>query len=244
MVACSVQEFAAPHRLHLTAAGAGKRRAICRFFSLSWVCCLARIGGRWADPLGGRGLASKGGVVMTETGRVTSDMLWRATLIAVLIDAPLLILIARWVSTELFRKLKWYLVGAATIIYTALWGTYGSVYYWESVYKAIFPTWMRWLLPVVYGLLYGVLALVFWRASLLTTRWQVVLFCLLGGLVSLVGHGIGISRGLLRVPLLAEANAVSALVFGVFEFIFYWCAIVGLSVVSRWLGLRLRQTDE
>jgi hypothetical protein len=60
--------------------------------------------------------------------------------------------------------------------------------------------------------------------------------------VSLVGHGIGISRGLLRVPLLAEASAASALVFGVFEFIFYWCAIVVLSVAGRWLGLRLRRT--
>jgi hypothetical protein len=40
--------------------------------------------------------------------------------------------------------------------------------------------------------------------------------------------------------LLAEASAVSALVFGVFEFIFYWCAIIGLGVVGRWAGLRLR----
>jgi hypothetical protein len=59
-----------------------------------------------------------------------------------------------------------------------------------------------------------------------------------------VGHGIGISRGLLRVPLLANVSAVSALVFGVFEFIFYWCVIVGLSVAGRWLSLRLRQTYE
>jgi len=59
-----------------------------------------------------------------------------------------------------------------------------------------------------------------------------VWFSLLGGLVSLVGHGIGISRGLLRVPLLAEVSAASALVFGVFEFIFYWCAIVGLAVAA------------
>lgn len=177
-----------------------------------------------------------------ETGRVTSELLWRASLIAILIDVPLLILIARWVSSELFVKLKWYLTGVAFIVYAALWGTYGSVYYWEAVYKAIFPIWMRWLLPVVYGSLYGALALVFWRASMLVTRWRgVVWFCLLGGLVSLVGHSIGISRGLLRVPMLAEASTVSALVFGVFEFIFYLCAIVGLSVAGRWVGLRLRQ---
>jgi len=179
---------------------------------------------------------------VTETGRVTSELLWRATLIAALIDAPLLILVGRWVSSELLCKLKWYLAGAAFVVYAALWGTLGSVYFWDTVYKAIFPAWARWLLPLVYGLLFGALALAFWRASILAARWQAVWLILLGGLVSLAGHGIGISRGLLRVPLLAEASAVSAFVFGVFEFIFYWCAIVGLSVAGRWLGLRLRQT--
>lgn len=179
---------------------------------------------------------------MTETGSVTSELLWRATLIAALIDAPLLILVARGVSPELFRKLKWYLAGAAFVIYAALWGTFASVYFWDAVYKVIFPAWSRWLLPVEYGLLYGALALAFWRVSILTARWQAVWFSLLGGLVSLVGHSIGISRGLLRVPLLADASAVSALVFGVFEFIFYWCVIVGLSVAGKWLDQRLRQT--
>jgi hypothetical protein len=183
---------------------------------------------------------SKGGVVVTETGRATSELLWRATLIAVLIDAPLLMLVARRVSSELFRKLKWYLAGSGFVVYAVLWGTFGSVYYWDAVYQAIFPAWARWLLPVGYGLLFGALALAFWRVSILAARWQAVWFCLLGGLMSLVGHGIGISRGLLRVPLLDQVSAVSALVFGMFEFIFYWDAIVGLSVGSRWLGLRLR----
>jgi hypothetical protein len=177
---------------------------------------------------------------VTETGSLTSELLWRSTLIAVLIDAPLLFLVARWVPSELFGKLKGYLVGAAFIVYALLWGTFGSVYFWDTVYKAIFPAWFRWLLPGGYGLLFGVLALVFWRVSMLATRWRAVWFCLLGGLVSVVGHSIGISRGLLRVPLLAGASAASALVFGVFEFIFYWCAIVGLSVAGRWIGLRLQ----
>lgn len=169
---------------------------------------------------------------MTETGRVTSELLWRATLIAVLIDTPLLILVARWVSSEIFCKLKWYLARAAFVVYAVLWGTFGSVYFWDAVYKVIFPAWSRWLLPVGFGMLYGALALAFWRASLLASRWQTVWFILLGGLISLVGHSIGISRGLLQVPLLAGASAVSALVFGLFEFIFYWCVIVGLSVAG------------
>jgi hypothetical protein len=181
---------------------------------------------------------------MTETGSATSELFWRVTLIAALIDAPLLILVARRLSSGLFRKLKWYLTGAACLVYAGLWGTFGSVYFWDSVYQAIFPAWSRWLLPLGYGLLFGALALAFWRVSRLAARGQVLWFILLGGLVSLVGHSIGIRRGLMRVPLLAEASAASALAFGVFEFIFYWCVIVGLSVAGRWLGLRLRRTNE
>jgi len=179
---------------------------------------------------------------MTETGRVTSELLWRATLVAVLIDVALLVLVARRVSLELFRRLKWHLAAAAAVVYAALWGTFGSVYFWDAVYSAVFPAWFRWWLPVGYGLLFGALALAFWRLSITASRWPAVWFSLLGGLVSLVGHGIGIRRGLLRVPLLAQASAASALVFGVFEFIFYWCAIVGLAAAGRRLGLGVRLT--
>jgi hypothetical protein len=177
-----------------------------------------------------------------ETETVTSELFWRATLAAALVDAPLLFLVARWVPSDLFRKLKWYLVGAAFFVYAVLWGTLGSVYFWDTVYSAIFPAWFRWLLPVIYCFLFGVFAFVFWRVSLLAAKGQAVWFVLLGGLISLVGHSIGISRGLLHVPMLAQASAASALVFGIFEFIFYWCAIIGLGAAARWLGSRLRRT--
>lgn len=180
---------------------------------------------------------------MTETGLVlTSELLWQAAFVTALIDAPLLILAARWVPSRLFYELKWYLAGAAFAVYAVLWGVLGSVCFWEAVYQAIFPAWSRWLLPVGFGLLYGAAALAFWRASILAAKRQVVWFCMLGGLASLVGHSIGIGLGLLRAPMLAEVSAESALVFGVFEFIFYWCAISGLAAVGRRLGLRLRHS--
>jgi hypothetical protein len=169
--------------------------------------------------------------------------MWRVTLITALIDAPLLILAARGMSPDHFRKLKWYLVGAAVLVYAALWGTFGSMFFWDAVYKAIFPGWSRWLLPLGFGLLYGALALAFWRVSILAARWQVVWFILLGGMMSLVGHSIGISRGLFRVSMLAGTSVASALAFGMFEFIFYWCVIVGIGVAVRWLSLRLRQVN-
>ena len=178
---------------------------------------------------------------MDNTARVTSELLWRATIIAALIDAPLVILIGRRVSLELFRKLKWHLAAAAFVVFATLWGTVASVYFWEAVYRHVFPGWSRWLLPAGYGVLFGAIALVLWRISAAFARWQPVWFCLFGGLVSLVGHAIGISRGLLRVPLLSEAGAASALVFGVFEFVFYWCAIVGLAVVARSAGRWVRR---
>jgi hypothetical protein len=180
-------------------------------------------------------------VMVNEGSRVTSELLWRGTLIAVLIDIPLLLVVGHFVSSALFRQLKWYVAAAALVVYAALWGVFGSVYFWHEVYAAVFPAWSRWLLPLGFGLLFGTVAIAFWRVSTAAARWQAVWFVLLGGLVSLVGHGIGIRRGLLRVPLLSQASPASALVFGVFEFIFYWCGIVALAVAGRKLGLAWRQ---
>jgi hypothetical protein len=178
--------------------------------------------------------------VVNETSRVTSELLWRGTGVALLIDIPLLLLVGRFVSSRVFRQLEWHVAAAAFLVYAALWGAFGSVYFWDSVYKAVFPTWSRWLLPPGFGLLFGAVAVAFWRVSCRATRWPAVWFVLLGGVVSLLGHGVGIRRGLLRVPLLSEASPASALVFGVFEFIFYWCGIVALAVAARKLGPALR----
>jgi hypothetical protein len=165
--------------------------------------------------------------------------MWQATLFTVAIDVVLLLLVARFVPAELFANLKWHVAGAACVVYAILWGVFASVLFWDSVYSAVFPGWSRWLLPVGYGLLFGALALAFWHVSIHAARWQAVWFCLLGGGVSLIGHGIGITRGLLRVPLLVEASVISVLSFGVAEFIVYWCVIVGLGVACRRLGLAL-----
>lgn len=177
--------------------------------------------------------------------RLSSELMWRATLVVAVLDAPLLILLGRGVSRSLFQKLKWHLVGATVILYAALWGVLASGYYWQSVYAAVFPQWARWLLPVAFGPAYGACALGFWALAVGTRRWPAVWFALMGGGVSLLGHWIGIRRGLLRVPLLAEVSPASALSFGVVEFICYWCVIVGVSVASRraWVGLRGEAQD-
>ncbi len=182
--------------------------------------------------------------ILPETPQFTSALMWSAAAVTALIDAPLLALAAWRISAELFRKLKWYLVGSAFLVYALIWGTFGSVLYWEEVYSAIFPAWFRWLLPLVYGTLFGTLALLFWRLSRLAARRQVVGFCLMGGLFSIVGHTIGASRGLFRVPLLAGTSIPAALTFGVFEFIFYFCCIVGLAAAARWMSKVLFTTPD
>jgi hypothetical protein len=172
---------------------------------------------------------------MTDPGVVTSQLLWRAAVFAALIDAPLLILVSLRVGSGLFSKLKWYLVGAAFLVFALIWYVCGSLYFWDPVYHLVFPAWSRWLLPLFFGLLEGVLALIFWRLGRLASRGHALGFILCGGLASLVGHGVGIRRGLMQVPMLASASAASALVFGVFEFIFYWSVILGLGLAFRGL---------
>lgn len=172
---------------------------------------------------------------------LTSSLMWRTAAVAALLDAPIVALLAWRVSAELFRQLKWYLVGAAFLVFAGIWGVFGSFLYWDEVYSSVFPVWFHWLLPVIYGSLYALLALGFWVLSQRAARWQVLWFILLGGVVSLVGHTIGISRGLFNVPMLAQTSVASALTFGVFEFIFYFCIIVALASTAHRLFRKLEQ---
>lgn len=164
---------------------------------------------------------------------VTSALLWRGALIAAVIDIPLLALAAKGVPAALFARLGWYLGASAAVVYVVIWGVVASGVYWDQVYGHLFPAWARWWLPLVYGAAYGGTALLFWSASRRAGRWPALWFCLLGGLVSVPGHAWGIGRGLLTVPLLEQASMASALVFGVFEFIVYWCVILWLAVLVR-----------
>jgi uncharacterized BrkB/YihY/UPF0761 family membrane protein len=168
-------------------------------------------------------------------------LMWKAAAFAALLDAPLLALAARFVSNDLFRRLKWYLVAAAGLVFALIWLSVGTFIFWDSVYSAIFPAWFHWLLPFIYGPLFAAYALLFWWLSRrFLPRLQVIAFVLMGGLVSLVGHSVGILLGLFRVPMLAETGIAASLIFGIFEFIFYFCVILALACAARALVQRLR----
>jgi len=164
-----------------------------------------------------------------EEVRPTTEMMWWTTLALAAVDAGLLLLVGRLVLREVFVRLKWWTAAAAFLVYAGLWGTFASCLYWDLVYGRLFPVWSRWLLPVGYGLLFASLALLFWWASLRMPGRPVVTFCLLGGLVSVPGHAVGIARGLLRVPFLSQVSPASALTLGVAEFIVYCALMVALA---------------
>jgi hypothetical protein len=169
-------------------------------------------------------------IIVMDASQITSKLFWNATFVTIIIDILLILIIMRLVSPELFKNIKWFLSVSAFFVYAIIWLIFGSYMFWDVAYRLIFPSWSRWLLPLGFGFLYGLLALAFWYISKYIGRWQSVCFVILGGFMSLVGHSVGISRGLFQIPLLANASAVSMLTFGIFEFVFYWCAIIYLSL--------------
>jgi len=164
---------------------------------------------------------------------LTSADLWLGAAVTAAVVCGLIGLAIRLVSSEAFRQLKWYLVGAAALTYGTLWAVFGSMYFWDTVYRAVFPEWSRWVLPFFFGFLDGLAALGFWWLSLRVSRWPVAVFILLAGPWSVLGHGIAMLKGLLNVPYLAQATAVSALAFATFEYMLYECVIVGMATSAR-----------
>lgn len=66
----------------------------------------------------------------------------------------------------------------------------------------------------------------------------VVSYTVMGGLASLPGHTIAVAAfdQFDRCPVLREVSVPSALTFGVFEFGFYWCAILCIAMLLQRVG--------
>jgi len=160
-----------------------------------------------------------------------------AALVTALIDLVFVFLLLRWVDRSRFQRLKAPLVIVAALawcgIYTAaVWS------FWDTCYSFVFPGWVRWFV-IFFGLLMGGVAYLFWWLALKIPWNPIVTFTILGGLHSLPGHLNGIyGMGLMeKCPILTEVSIESALVFGVFEFIFYWCVILSaVALIEHLVG--------
>jgi hypothetical protein len=172
--------------------------------------------------------------------KVTSEILWRGALLFVVIDLVFVPILFKIVKPADFFKMKWSLVIIMALFFFFLFGFIVSFLFWDSVYSYVFPSWARWIIPPIYGLLFSMAGLFFWWIGSRSSKGQVIIFCLLGGLWGVITHILAISRGILdKPPMLIGASPVAALTIAAFEFIFYWC--ICLTITRLIFNLRSKK---
>ncbi len=162
--------------------------------------------------------------------KVTTDILWRAAIVFAVVDVCLVALLLRRLTRETFIRLRPFLVITSGVFWFVVW-LLMDIYFWDSVYHYVFPPWARWIIPPAYGLLFSLVALLFWWISLRLPGVPLLNFCILGGLWGAATHLWGISRGLIdKPPMLQGLSVVSVAIMPIFEFGFYWCVILSISL--------------
>jgi hypothetical protein len=169
------------------------------------------------------------------TYAVDSQFYWAAALVTALIDLVFVFVLMRWIDRNRFQRLKIPLVIVAALVWCGIY-TAGVWSFWDSCYSFIFPDWVRWF-ALFLGLMMGGVAYLFWWLALKIPGNAILIFTVLAGLHSLPGHLNGIyNMGLMeKCPILTQVSIASALVFGVFEFIFYWCVMLSLAALIEYL---------
>jgi hypothetical protein len=177
-------------------------------------------------------------ILCPEQVRATSELYWISAFVTAAIDVVAVALLIRLVPRDRFRQLGRLLAWAGTIFWIILWASVLWSFTWEWCYQYLFPTWARWVVPPAYGLLFGGVVWVTWRLALKLEVPPVVSYTVMGGLASLPGHTIAVVAFNMfdRCPILREVSVASALTFGVFEFGFYWCAILCIAMLLQRVG--------
>lgn len=163
--------------------------------------------------------------------KVTSEILWRAALLFALFDTVLVAFLARFIEPALFRQLKRHVTLLSGMLWFLIWLAM-VIFFWKPVYHYVFPSWSRWIIPPLFGAAFALIGLLFWWLALQLKGNPVVNFFLLGGLWGMITHVWAIHQGILeKPPLLQGAGPVAASIMPVFEFIFYWCIILGVALL-------------
>jgi hypothetical protein len=163
--------------------------------------------------------------------RVTTEILWQAALIFGLVDILFVFILTTRMDRELFRQLRSVLMVTTGVLWCLIWALM-SLFFWEPVYHYLFPAWARWLIPPIYGCLFGGVARLFWWLSFRIPGRPLLNFFLLGGMWGTVTHIWGISRGLLeKPPMLQGTSPIAATIMPFFEFVFYWCIILTMAML-------------
>jgi hypothetical protein len=179
-------------------------------------------------------------MVISNDIKVTTEILLKGALIFALIDIIFIAILTKFIKHGDLYKMKWKLVIIMAIFFCLLFGSIVSILFWDSVYSYVFPSWARWIIPPLYGLLFSMAGLFFWFIASRSSRSQVIIFCLFGGLWGVITHILAIQRGILdKPPMLIGASPIAALTIAAFEFIFYWCMC--LSICRLILYLRSKK---
>ena len=167
-----------------------------------------------------------------ETLRVTTSLLWRATLFFSIILAALMPLVLKATSRERFETLKRHVVGAAFFVWLAIWSVM-VVNYWHDVYAYFFPAWLRWCLPLFMATGFAAASLLLWHLARRCRRWPAVVFVLLGAMLGPLTHLWAVLRGIVsKPPLLQGASPAAAVTVSAPEFAIYFIIILGLATLS------------
>jgi len=172
--------------------------------------------------------------------KVTTEILWKGAIFFTLIDVILVIILTRFIKREDLFRMKWRLVIFMALFFFILFGSIVSIIFWDSVYSYVFPTWTRWIIPPLYGLIFSLVGLFFWWLALHIPVNPIASFCSLGGLWGFTTHVLAIYRGILdKPPMLQDASPISALTIATFEFIFYWSFCLGFTYLFECLRLKI-----
>ncbi|MBX3059828.1 MAG: hypothetical protein KF770_25530 [Anaerolineae bacterium] len=112
---------------------------------------------------------------------------------------------------------------------------------WDFYYSSFAPGWYRVAAPLGAIIIYPAFALLLRWLALRLPGNAVLVFCLLGGLESILEHAVAIYRfDILQIPFLQENSAGAILLFAYFEYVVYWGATLLLTVGIDWLLRTLR----
>lgn len=168
--------------------------------------------------------------------KITNEIILRGLLLFAALDLILVTLLAWGIKPTIFIQLR----NKIIITTAAFWGVLWFLVlrsYWETVYRYLFPEWLRWPLPIFQAALTASVASLAWRLSWKTKQNPIVVYCLLGGLWGILTHIWAVKMGVVdKPPLLQGAAPLAAIGIAFFEFMFYWCVILLISIAWHYAG--------
>ncbi len=172
---------------------------------------------------------------MSTAASVTSELYWLSAGLLAMIDITALYCLSQSIASHRFREAKVSTTVVSILFWGGLWAALmANNYVWETVYSFVFSRTERWTMPVIIAVIYGLIGLGLWWAASKLPFNPVVSFAVLGGLVSLPNHLYAIYvKNVLDTPLLRNVSAASGIIFGIFEFTFYWIVILSIAVFAR-----------